>query len=300
MGKTKTKPRRIIISGPGGILSEIGDPWADTHGARKEMEDVWRLALSHLLYLGQEVTRACKTFESFTLTKIENMSTSDLSRDMVTTAFKFGLDVIEEMIPFGKGLQGVGKVIYSTMKSTLRSSLESPVKGLKGDIDEKKLKKIMRDLSVSAQTLATSWKTSSPGGSRGTHSTGVLQALHNQVVKLQRNLQAGSAGKSQITKEQRLLLERFYNSDLGEKQAFLQHFYGIPRLASSKRAARKLYFTLADKFSIPYGYAAGTMQEQSFYRTGSPLFRAGNSASLPQAARYRREAYTYWRKRGNN
>lgn len=265
----------VQVEGDRGALVAIGNPWASDQTRRDaalQMSNVYLMAVSHIGIYGQELASTCETFKNFTETKIENIDTDNVTKDVMEKVFSVSLDLIKDMIPGAEGVTEIGKVVREKIKDGIfevMGAAPSVFKG--GEIDKDKLKQTMRALAQGAQNLKRKWSTSSPGGSPGTEQTiPVLQRLAGMVSTLENNLKGNAKRSVETNTQQSEFLDMFYETDTEEKAALLDYFYAIPTPADSRNAALAFYKHILNRFSKVYGWAAATRRDQAMKASGHP------------------------------
>ncbi|MEE4376948.1 MAG: hypothetical protein V2J55_05470 [Candidatus Competibacteraceae bacterium] len=255
-----------------------------------ELTAVYTIAAAHIAIYAIQMQNACDTFKNFAETKVENMEADTLNKSVIKAAMNLVISGIMDFLPAGDTLNKLGKFVYAQIKDGLKKSLEEATKLPAGELNEKTLKKYITNLSEVGNSVVINIVGKSKGNPKG------LAKLKEEINFVQACLQANTPKR--LTKEEHVLLEHFYDSTLGEKEALLDHFYAIPKPEATNQLARNLYNSLVDKFSKIYGWAASSDQGRSLHRKAQGWF--GGSEPITKSNKFKVEAGRYWEKDSSN
>ena len=274
-------------------LSVPGNPWESQSSRRHaaaELTAVYNMAVSHIGIYAIQMKNACDTFKNFAETKVENMKADTLNKSVIKAAMDLVISGIMDFLPAGDTLSKIGKFVYSQIKDGLKKALQEATKIPPGELDEKKLKEYIRNLNEVGNAVVRNIVGKGKGGPEG------LAKLKEEINFIQACLQANTPNR--LTKEDNMLLEHFYDSTVGEKAAFLDHFYAVPKPEITNRLARNLYNNLVNKFGRIYGWAASSDQGRSLHHKAKGWF--GGSEPIAKANEFKLEAWKYWQKDSSN
>ncbi len=253
---------RTSKDGPEITLRQTADAWQEPFWASKtardnaseEMGNVYTLAVANVSFLGVQISSACDSFKNFTESKIDDMDADDVTIGMVKAIFGQTFDLVKIMLPSSDGFTKLGKYTYEALQGAVRAMLEYPMNGV-GEIDKDELKKVMRNFAESGRRLMRKWQTSSPGGA-SMQQIAPMQQFAGLVSRLQANLKSNY--RRGMDWDQWTFLETFLDTEIDERNALLDHFYGIPSAENARWAALNLYKKIVHRFSKVYAWGASS------------------------------------------
>lgn len=257
---------REYRDGPEITMYQAPDPWQDSFwndrqmrmDAAEEMAAVYTLAVANMGVLGTHLSDACEAFKNFAEKKISDMDTDDIRADMLKGVFSFSLDLIKGLLPGSDAMSKLSKFLYEKIQDGVKSLLELPMKNI-GEVDTKALKKAMTDLAEAGRKLKMQWYTSTPGG-EAKQQIVPLQRLSGVVSRLQANLKANN--RKGMDMDEWEFLETFLSTEVDERDALLDHLYGVPSSKTSRLIALNLYKGIARRFAKVYGWSAADKVDQ--------------------------------------
>ncbi len=251
-------------------LYQVPDPWNDSfwkndvagQNSRKqvaeEMAAVYTLAVGSMGVLGTHLSDACEAFKNFAESKVDDMSADDVTTDMMKAVFGKALDILKDLLPGTEGMSTLAKFLYEGIQDGVRSLLEYPASNL-GAIDKDAIKKAIRDLAEAGRKLKMQWYTATPGGEPNQQLV-PLQKLSDVVSRLMANLKTNN--RRGMYMDEWEFLETFVSTEVDERAALLDHFYGVPSSKSSKLIALKLFKHIARRFSKVYAWGAASTRDK--------------------------------------